>query len=91
MIADTHKDAQRPYQASKLLRTLRIQHASSFTEAPRVINYSKYKPVKQKLIRPMEGAHTKQQSPKTVLETELRAKRSKSAGLRARTRERDQW
>ena len=36
-------------------------------------------------------SHTKQQSPETVLEMELRAKRSKSAGLRARTWEREQW
>ena len=70
----------------KLLRPLRIQHAISSTAAPRVANYSKYKPLKQKLI-----GHTKQQSPKTVSETELRAKRSRSVGLRARTWERDQW
>ena len=37
----------------------------------------------------MEESHTKQQSPETVSETELQAKRSKSAGLRARTRERE--
>ena len=37
----------------------------------------------------MVESHTKQQSPETVSETELRAKRSKSAGLRARTRERE--
>ena len=73
----------------KLLRTLRIQHASSSTAAPRVTNYSKYKPLKQKLIGTIEESHTKQQSPKTVSETELRAKRSKSTGLRARTRERE--
>ena len=37
----------------------------------------------------MVESHTKQQSPETVSEMELRAKRSKSAGLRARTRERE--
>ena len=73
----------------KLLRTLRIQHASSSTAAPRVANYSKYKPLKQKLIGQTVESHAKQQSPETVSETELRAKRSKSAGLRARTRERE--
>jgi len=36
----------------------------------------------------MEESHTKQQSRETVSETELRATRSKSLGLRARTRER---
>ena len=35
----------------------------------------------------MEESHTKQQIPKTVPETELQAKRSKSAVLGARTRE----
>ena len=89
MKATTHRDAYRLYQAFKLLRTLRIQHASSSTAAPRVTNYSKYKPLKQKLIGPMEEAHTKQQSPETVSETELQAKRPKTAGLRARTRERE--
>ena len=39
----------------------------------------------------MMESHTKQQSPEIVSETELRAKRSKSGGLRARTREREQW
>ena len=34
-------------------------------------------------------SHTKQQSPEIVSEMELQAKRSKSAGLRARTRERE--
>ena len=48
-----------PYQAFKLLRTLRIQHASSSTAAARVANYSKYKPLKQKLIGPMEESNTK--------------------------------
>ena len=37
----------------------------------------------------MEESHTKWQSPKTVSAMELRAKRSKSAGLRARTQERE--
>ena len=71
------------------MRTLRIQHASSSIAAPRVTNYSKYKPLKKKLIGPMEESHTKQQSPETGSEMELRAKRSKFAGLGARTRERE--
>ena len=37
----------------------------------------------------MKESHTKQEIPEIVLETELRAKRSKSAGLRDRTRERE--
>ena len=37
----------------------------------------------------MEESHTRQQIPETVSEMELRAKRSKTAGLRARTRERE--
>ena len=78
-----------PKQAFKLLRTLRIQHASSSTAAPRVANYSKYKQLKQKLIGQTVESHTKQQFPETVSETELQAKRSKSAGLRERTRERE--
>ena len=36
-------------------------------------------------------SHTKQQIPETVSEMELRAKRSKSAGLSSRTWERDLW
>ena len=39
----------------------------------------------------MEESHTKQQIPETVSETELRAKRLKSAGSRARTWERELW
>ena len=62
---------------------------SSFSVARRVANYSKYKPLEEKLIGAMEESHTKQQFPETVSETELWAKRSKSAGLRARTRERE--
>ena len=68
-----------------------MQHASPPIAAPRVANYSKYKPLKQKLIGQMVESHTKQQSPETVPEMELRAKRLKSTGLRARTREREQW
>ena len=75
----------------KLLRTLRIQHESSSTAAPRVTNYSKYRPLKQKLIGLTEESHTKQQCPEIVSEMELQAKRSKSAGLTTRTREREQW
>ena len=60
-------------------------------EAPRVANYLKYKPLKQKLIGQTKESHTKQKSPKTVSEMELQAKRSKSAGLSSRTREREQW
>ena len=37
----------------------------------------------------MVDSHTKQQSPKIVLETELRANRSKSTGSGARTGERE--
>ena len=58
--ATTHRDAYRSYQAFKLLRTLRIQHASSSTATPRVANYSKYKPLKQKLIGQTVESHTKQ-------------------------------
>ena len=47
------------------------------------------KALEQKLIGPMEESHTKQQSPETVSKMELRAKRSKSTGLRAITRERE--
>ena len=54
-------------------------------------NYSKYKPLRQKLIGHTEESHTKQQSPETVSKMELRAKRSKSAGLRARTLGREKW
>ena len=39
----------------------------------------------------MGESHTKEQSLKTVLETELRAKRSKISGLGARTRERESY
>ena len=60
-------------------------------QAPRVAIYSKYKPLKQKLIGQMMESHTKQQSPEIVSEMELRAKRSKSAGLREKTQEREQW
>ena len=41
-------DVKRLYQAFKLLGTQRIQHASSFSVAPAVANYAKYKPLKQK-------------------------------------------
>ena len=37
----------------------------------------------------MVESHTKQQSPETVSETELRAKRLKSTGSKARTQERE--
>ena len=39
----------------------------------------------------MVESHTKQQSPETVSETELREKRPKPTSLRARTWEREQW
>ena len=40
---------------------------------------SMYKPLEQKLNRPLEESHTEEQSPKTVSETELRGRRSKMA------------
>jgi hypothetical protein len=64
-------NVQRPYQPFKLLETKRIQHASSFSVAPRAAHYAKYNLLKQKLIGAMEESHTKEQSPKTVSETEL--------------------
>jgi hypothetical protein len=73
-VATTPTSVQRPYQASKLVGTKYIQHASSFSMAPTVAKYAKYKQLGQKLIRPMEESHTKEQSPKTVSEMELRAK-----------------
>ena len=42
----------------KLLRTLRIEHASTSTAAPRVAIYSKYKPLKQKLTGPLQKKDT---------------------------------
>ena len=47
--------------------------------------------LKQKLIGQMVESHTKQQPPEIVSEMELRAKRSKSASLRAITRDRELW
>ena len=79
MIATTYRDTSRPKQAFKLLRTLRIEHASTSIAAPRVANYSKYNSLKQKLIGQTVESHTKQQSPEIVSKMELRAKRSKMA------------
>jgi hypothetical protein len=78
------------YQAFKLLETQRIQHASSFSVAPRAANYAKYKLPKQKLIGAMEESHTKEQSPKTFFRNGAPSKEiEKFSFVNKNTRERE--
>lgn len=77
------------YQALPLLGTKIIKHTRSFSVAPSVEKYAKYKPIKQKLIEGTGESHTKDKFLKIVSEREFRAKRTKISIFGARTQERE--